>query len=57
MGAEHTALLYYCNSRWLSRGNVLSRVYKLRSELCAYLIEEKHTNAEQSLPYKDGIPL
>jgi hypothetical protein len=26
---------------------VLSRVYELRSELCAYLIEEKHVNAEQ----------
>ncbi|XP_060878351.1 protein FAM200A-like [Metopolophium dirhodum] len=26
MGAEHTSLLYYCNSRWLSRGNVLKRL-------------------------------
>jgi hypothetical protein len=26
---------------------VLSRVYELRSELCAYLIEEKQANAEQ----------
>jgi hypothetical protein len=26
-GAEHTALLCCCNSRWLSRGNVMSRVY------------------------------
>lgn len=23
MGSEHTTLLYYCSSRWLSRGNVL----------------------------------
>jgi hypothetical protein len=47
MGAERTALLYCCNSRWLSRGNVLSHVYELRGELCAYLVEEKHANAEQ----------
>ncbi|XP_060870664.1 zinc finger BED domain-containing protein 5-like [Metopolophium dirhodum] len=28
MGAEHTSLLYYCNSRWLSRENVLKRLTK-----------------------------
>ncbi|XP_022162790.1 zinc finger BED domain-containing protein 5-like, partial [Myzus persicae] len=37
MGAEHTTLLFYCNSRWLSKGNVLSRVFELRQELYSYL--------------------
>lgn len=41
MGAEHTSLLYYCNSRWLSRGNVLKRVFELRKELHCFLLEQK----------------
>ncbi|XP_060872696.1 zinc finger BED domain-containing protein 5-like [Metopolophium dirhodum] len=40
MGAEHTALLFYCNSRWLSKGNVLIRVFELRQELYTYLSKE-----------------
>lgn len=46
MGAEHTSLLYYCKSRWLSRGNVVSRVYELRNEIFLYLTEERHSSAE-----------
>ena len=41
MGAEHTSLLYYCSSRWLSRGNVLSRTFELRQEMYIFLEEEK----------------
>lgn len=41
MGAEHSALLYYCNSRWLSRGNLLKRVFGLRKELYCFLLEQK----------------
>lgn len=44
MGAEHTALLFYCNSRWLSKGNVLVRVFELRQELYTYLSEEGHND-------------
>ena len=28
-GAEHSNLLFNCNSRWLSKGKVLFRVYEL----------------------------
>ena len=45
LGAELTSLLYYCNSRWLSRGNVLKRVNELRNELHCYLVEEKHSSS------------
>ncbi|XP_075034451.1 zinc finger BED domain-containing protein 5-like [Mixophyes fleayi] len=48
MGSEHTSLLYYCSSRWLSRGNVLSRVFELRQELYSYL-EEVHKCANNYL--------
>uniref|UniRef100_K7FSU2 HAT C-terminal dimerisation domain-containing protein n=1 Tax=Pelodiscus sinensis TaxID=13735 RepID=K7FSU2_PELSI len=41
MGVEHTSLLFYCESRWLSHGNVLTRVFELRNERHQYLIEER----------------
>ena len=28
MGAEHTSLLFYCNSKWLSKDNILLRVFE-----------------------------
>lgn len=46
MGAAHTALLFYCNSRWLSKDNVLVRVFELRQELNSYLSEEGHNNSK-----------
>ena len=46
MGAEHTALLYYCNSRWLSRGNVVFWVFALHEELSTFLQQECHEYAK-----------
>jgi hypothetical protein len=42
MGAEYTALLYsyYCSSRRLSRGNVLSRAFELHQEIHIFLQHE-----------------
>ncbi|XP_074036235.1 protein FAM200B-like [Leptinotarsa decemlineata] len=44
MGAVHTALLYYYNSRWLLRGNVLFRVFELRDEIRTFLQQERQEN-------------
>jgi len=33
--------VYYCNSRWLSLGNVLKRVFELQKELHCFLLEQK----------------
>uniref|UniRef100_A0A8B9HXP2 BED-type domain-containing protein n=1 Tax=Astyanax mexicanus TaxID=7994 RepID=A0A8B9HXP2_ASTMX len=40
MGSEHHQLLYHSEVRWLSRGNVLSRLYELRDEVRAFLLEK-----------------
>lgn len=46
MGAEHTSLLFYSGTRWLSRGNVLSRIFELRQELYSYPEEENYVSAK-----------
>ena len=52
LGVEHNCLLFYCNSRWLSKGKVLFRVYELRSETIIFLKEEKHSLVTT---FKDGV--
>lgn len=42
MGAEYKSLLFYSSSRWLSRGNVVNRIYELKSEIAIFLKEEGH---------------
>ena len=40
MNTEHQNLLYYTRVRWLSKGNVLARVFELREELQEFLNRE-----------------
>jgi hypothetical protein len=48
IGAQYKSLLFYCNSRWLSRGNVVAHVYDLREELGLFLEEENQEIVEYS---------
>ncbi|XP_014772515.1 protein FAM200A [Octopus bimaculoides] len=37
MESEHEALLFHTNVRWLSKGNILRRLYELREEVVIFL--------------------
>jgi hypothetical protein len=41
MGAQYQSLLFYCNSRWLSRGNAVACVYNLQVAAALFSEEEK----------------
>ena len=43
MNADHTAILYHTQVRWLSKGNMLSCVFELREEVKLFLVaKQKH---------------
>ena len=43
MDADHIALLYQTQVRWLSKGNMLSRNFELREEVKLFLLaKQKH---------------
>ncbi|XP_029638825.1 protein FAM200B-like [Octopus sinensis] len=37
MESEHEALLFHTNIQWLSKGNMLGRLYELREEVAIFL--------------------
>ena len=43
MDADHTAFLYHTQVRWLSKGNMLFRIFELREEVKLFLVaKQKH---------------
>ena len=44
--SQYGDLLYFCNVRWLSRGDMLLRVYQLKEEIVTFL-EQKKLNASE----------
>ena len=45
--AEHDALLFHTDVRWLSRGKTLERVYSIYDQLCEFLAEKHFFKAEE----------
>ena len=45
--AEYTDLLYHTEVRWLSRGNVLNRVWILKDELEKFMVDRKNILADK----------
>jgi hypothetical protein len=46
MRAQYESLLLYSNSHWLSKGNVVARVYSLREDVALFIEEENPVHAE-----------
>ena len=44
LGSEHDALLFHCETRWLSRGKVHARVFELKEEMRQFLQQESQTD-------------
>lgn len=43
LGAEHKTLLFYTEVRWLSKGNMLARLFELRNEVMNFLETQKQS--------------
>ncbi|KAL4142165.1 hypothetical protein QTP88_004678 [Uroleucon formosanum] len=46
MDAEHETLLFHTETRWLSKGNMLARLFELREELKVFLIDKGSGNVK-----------
>ncbi|XP_050522957.1 zinc finger BED domain-containing protein 5-like [Daktulosphaira vitifoliae] len=53
MGSDHKHLFLYCNSRWLSKRNVLKRLFELKDEVLIFLNGHPPSKKDAIFPFKD----
>ena len=52
MDSDNVTLLLHTEVRWLSRGKILARVFKLRLEISIFLAEKNHESATNFLDHE-----
>ena len=55
MGADHIGLLLHTEVRWLSRGQVLKRVYELPEEIVTFLNKQNHVSMAEKFTQEKFI--
>ncbi|XP_076063291.1 uncharacterized protein LOC143038157 [Oratosquilla oratoria] len=55
MESEHEALLFHTNVRWLSKGNMLGRLYELREEVEIFLDSQQKVDLYDKFQYFPDI--
>ena len=56
MDADHYNLLYHTKVQWLSKGNLLKRVFTLRNELRDFFVQQKKEDLVEFL-HEDVVSL
>ncbi|XP_046665663.1 SCAN domain-containing protein 3-like [Homalodisca vitripennis] len=57
LGSDHKTLLFHTEVRWLSKGNMLGRLFELRDEVITFLAQQKQNelSAEFKKPWNQVI--
>ena len=55
MDANHQDLLFYTAVRWLSKGNVIDRVFELFSEIKMFISEQSNKTQEDLKDFDEEI--
>ncbi|XP_046671048.1 protein FAM200B-like [Homalodisca vitripennis] len=57
LGSDHKTLLFHTEVRWLSKGNLLGRLFELRDEVITFLAQQKQNelSAEFKKPWNQVI--
>ena len=49
LGSDHKTLLFHTEVRWLSKGNMLGRLFELRDEVITFLAQQKQNELSAEL--------
>lgn len=55
LGAEHKTLIFHTEVRWLSKGNMLGRLYELKSEVEIFLLSQNKNDLYDAFTSENNI--